>query len=172
MPRHLRLSRTALLLAAVAGLALAGCGGSDPGAGQEPPSSAPSSSSASATPSSPTGTPAPGAATSLTVELMADGESVTDTWTLACDGAAPVGSSGAPDPAAACAALADGGPALMAEPGTSVSCTMQYGGPQRATVTGTVDGDAVDTVFALTDGCQISRWEALSGLLGAAAAVQ
>ncbi|MBD8042199.1 serine protease inhibitor [Arthrobacter sp. Sa2BUA2] len=161
MPHTIRLSRTALLLAAAA-FVLAGCGGSDPGAGQEPPSSA--SSSPAATPSA---SPAAGA-TSLTVELMAEGEAVTDTWTLECDGAAPVGDSGAPDPAAACAALAESGTALMAEPGPEAACTMQYGGPQRATVTGTVDGENVDAAFAYSDGCQISRWDALSGLLGPA----
>ena len=99
---------------------------------------------------------------------MSDGEAVTDTWTLECDGAAPVGDSGAPDPAAACAALAERGTALMAEPGPDVACTMQYGGPQRATVTGTVDGETVDAAFAYSDGCQINRWDALSGLLGPA----
>ena len=158
MQHTIRLSRTALLLAA-AGLALAGCGDANPGTSPESPSSSAASPGSSA--------PAAGA-TSLTVELMAEGEAVTDTWTLECDGAAPVGHSGAPDPAAACAALAEHGTALMAEPGPGVACTMQYGGPQRATVTGTVDGENVDAAFAYSDGCQISRWDALSGLLGAA----
>lgn len=99
---------------------------------------------------------------------MADGGTVTDSWTLECDGAAPAGESGAPDPAAACAALAEGGTGLFAEPGNNVACTMQYGGPQRATVTGTVAGESVEAQFAASDGCQISRWDALSGLLGPA----
>ncbi|UPO76817.1 subtilase-type protease inhibitor [Arthrobacter sp. Helios] len=158
MQHTIRLSRTALLLAA-AGLALAACGDANPGTSPESPSSSAASPGSSA--------PAAGA-TSLTVELMAEGEAVTDTWTLECDGAAPVGNSGAPDPAAACGALAEHGTALMAEPGPDVACTMQYGGPQRATVTGTVDGENVDAAFAYSDGCQISRWDALSGLLGAA----
>lgn len=163
MPHTIRLPRTVLLLAAAA-LALAGCGESAPGT-----PGTPSSASSPAVTASPSASPAPaGAATSLTVELMPDGEAVTDTWTLECDGAAPVGDSGAPDPAAACAALAEHGTALMAEPGPDVACTMQYGGPQRATVTGTVAGEKVDAAFANSDGCQISRWDALSGLLGAA----
>ena len=165
MPRPIRLPRTALLLAVTA-LALAGCGDSGQGTTPEP---SPSASSPAADSSAAPGSPAPaGAAASLTVELMPDGESVTDTWTLECDGASPVGNSGAPDPAAACTALAEHGTALMAEPGPDVACTMQYGGPQRATVTGTVDGETVDAAFAYTDGCQISRWDAISGLLGAA----
>lgn len=153
--------RTVLAFAAAA-LLLAGCADSTPGT--SPSSSEPASSPASSAATS------PAAATSLSVELMADGEAVTDTWTLECDGANPVGESGAPDPAAACAALAEGGTGLFAEPGTDVACTMQYGGPQRASVSGTVDGEEVDAEFAASDGCQISRWEALSGLLGPATA--
>lgn len=157
-----RLPRTVMALAAAA-LVLAGCADSNPG-------SAPSSSEPAPSPSTSASSPAasPAAATSLRVELMADGEAVTDTWTLECDGAAPAGESGAPDPAAACAALAEGGTGLFAEPGSDVACTMQYGGPQRATVSGTVNGEAVEAEFAASDGCQISRWEALSGLLGPA----
>lgn len=157
-----RLPRTVMALAAAA-LVLAGCADSNPG-------SAPSSSEPAPSPSTSASSPAasPAAATSLRVELMADGEAVTDTWTLECDGAAPAGESGAPDPAAACAALAEGGTGLFAEPGSDVACTMQYGGPQRATVSGTVNGEAVEAEFAASDGCQISRWESLSGLLGPA----
>ena len=155
-----RLPRTILAFTAAA-LLLAGCADSNPG-------SAPSSSSPASSPSASTSSPA--AATSLSVELMADGEAVTDTWTLECDGATPAGESAAPDPAAACAALAENGTGLFAEPGSDVACTMQYGGPQRAAVSGTVDGEAVEAEFAASDGCQISRWEALSGLLGPATA--
>lgn len=155
-----RLPRTVLALAAAA-LLLAGCADSNPG-------SAPSSSQPAASPTASSPSAPPAAATSLSVELMADGEAVTDTWTLACDGAAPTGESGAPDPAAACAALAEGGTALFAEPGSDVACTMQYGGPQRAVVSGTVEGEEVAAEFAASDGCQISRWDALSGLLGPA----
>ena len=44
-------------------------------------------------------------------------------------------------------------------------CTQQFGGPQPATVTGTVDGDQVDATFSRTDGCEISRWDALDAVL-------
>ena len=157
-----RLPRSVIMLTAAA-LVLAGCAESDPGSA---PSSSEPAPSASASFSSPAASPA--AATSLSVELMADGEAVTDTWTLECDGATPSAESGAPDPEEACAALAENGTGLFAEPGSGVACTMQYGGPQRATVSGTVDGDEVEAEFAASDGCQISRWEALSGLLGPA----
>jgi len=164
-----RLLRPVLALAAAA-LVLAGCADSNPGSAPSSSEPAPSPSASAPTPSAsaPTPSASPAAATSLSVELMADGEAVTDSWTLECDGAAPAGESGAPDPAAACAALAEGGTGLFAEPGSEAACTMQYGGPQRAAVTGTVDGSAVEAEFAASDGCQISRWDALSGLLGPA----
>ena len=157
-----RLPRSVIMLTAAA-LVLAGCAESDPGSAPSSSEPAPSPSASSSSPAAP-----PEAATSLSVELMAAGEAVTDTWTLECDGANPAGESGAPDPAAACAALAENGTGLFAEPGSDVACTMQYGGPQRATVSGTVDGEEVEAEFAASDGCQISRWEALSGLLGPA----
>lgn len=157
-----RLPRTVMALAAAA-LLLAGCADSNPGSAPSSSEPAPSPSTAASSPAA-----APAAATSLSVELMADGEAITDSWALECDGANPADESNAPDPAAACAALAEGGTGLFAEPGSDVACTMQYGGPQRATVSGTVNGEAVEAEFAASDGCQISRWEALSGLLGPA----
>lgn len=165
-----------LLLVAVAGLALAGCADSAGTAPSEPPVASPSSSSSatsSPAPSSPAPSspaPAPGlpAGTSLTVEFKADGNAVTDTWSLECDGAAPVGSSAAPDPAAACAVLAEQGAALFAPADPALACTQEIRGSQRASVSGTVTGEAVDRDFSLHNGCEITRWESLTALLGPA----
>lgn len=44
-----------------------------------------------------------------------------------------------------------------ADPGQA--CTMIYGGPGKATVTGMLDGAAVDATFTRSNGCEISRWE-------------
>ena len=170
--------RTALpLLLACAALTLAACGsdaGTGGGSGSESPSpsatpsaSPTSASPTSSAPASPT-QPAAGAATALTVEFAADGSSTSDTWTLQCDGAAPLPGSNVPDPAAACAVLAEQGAAAFAEAAGDRMCTQNIAGMQRAHVTGTVNGEAVDTSFALTDGCQISRWENLTALLGPA----
>lgn len=150
-----------LLLLAVAGLALAGCADSA-GTAPSEPTPPPSSSSSTA--------PAPGlpAGTSLTVEFQADGNAVTDTWSLECDGAAPVGSSAAPDPAAACAVLAERGAALFHPADPNLACTQQIQGNQRAHVRGTVNGEAVERDFSLHNGCEINRWESLTGLLGPA----
>jgi hypothetical protein len=52
--------------------------------------------------------------------------------------------------------LIDGFPDEMA-------CTMQYGGPELAVITGTLDGQPVDTTVDRTNGCGIAEW---TGLLG------
>lgn len=39
-------------------------------------------------------------------------------------------------------------------------CTEQYGGPERASVSGTLDGTNIDVNFSRTDGCEIARWDA------------
>ncbi|MFJ3226347.1 SSI family serine proteinase inhibitor [Streptomyces sp. NPDC086783] len=44
-------------------------------------------------------------------------------------------------------------------------CTMQYGGPATAHVTGTWAGRPVDARYDRGDGCQIGRWNALVPLL-------
>ncbi|MEU0040056.1 SSI family serine proteinase inhibitor [Streptomyces sp. NPDC006333] len=48
-------------------------------------------------------------------------------------------------------------------PGTI--CTMVFGGPATAHVTGTWAGRPVDARFDRADGCQIARWDALVPLL-------
>lgn len=53
-----------------------------------------------------------------------------------------------------------------ATPG-DVACTQQYGGPETATIKGTLDGKPVDASFSRTNGCEIARWEAAKALLEA-----
>lgn len=127
------------MLAALAVLLLAGCGGADDDAGADRP------------------TPA----TELTVELDAEGSGDVVTATLTCD---PAGGDVA-DPRAACDQLAEVGVAGFAPVGSDVVCTQQFGGPQTATVTGTLDGEDVEATFSRTDGCEISRWDALDAVL-------
>ena len=100
-----------------------------------------------------------GGDTRLTVTYWPDGPQggTKRTWTLRCD---PVGGS-LPRPAAACRKLA-ADPAAVAEPvPPSTVCAQIYGGPQTARVTGRVDGELVSTAFSRTNGCEISRWDAL-----------
>lgn len=101
--------------------------------------------------------------TDLTI-ISDDGDGKTETWTLTCD---PAGGTH-PDPAAACAALAAKGATAMPAVAEDMMCTQQYGGPQTAKITGTWKGEAVNASFSRKDGCEISRWEALKGLLPAA----
>lgn len=44
-------------------------------------------------------------------------------------------------------------------------CTMQYGGPATARVTGTWQGRPVDATYDRSDGCEISRWNHLVPVL-------
>lgn len=98
----------------------------------------------------------------LTIVLDESGEGDARTFTLTCD---PTGGDH-PDADAACAALAETWPGGFEPVPADTLCTQQYGGPQTATVEGTVDGRAVRASFSRTDGCEISRWEALAPLLG------
>jgi hypothetical protein len=112
------------------------------------------------TPQESTG-PTTGSTTELTI-VLDDGTGPV-TWTLTCD---PAGGTH-PDPAAACAALAE-----MAAPFAPVPedllCTQVYGGPERAVVTGTWRGAPVHATFTRKDGCEIARWAKHAAVLGSA----
>lgn len=103
--------------------------------------------------------PSPGV-TDLTI-VVDDGTGRRTTWTLTCD---PPGGTH-PDATAACAALAANGAATLPPTRKDVACTEVYGGPQRATITGTWQGRPVRSSFSRTDGCEIRRWDMLRGLL-------
>lgn len=66
---------------------------------------------------------------------------------------------------AACHAI-DRNPKLFAETPSGRMCTQNYGGPQRARVTGTIRGRRVNTTVTRTDGCEISRWDGAQAVLG------
>jgi hypothetical protein len=64
-----------------------------------------------------------------------------------------------------CAWLATDDASVLTEaPAADEICTMQYGGPETATVTGTLGGEQVDASFSRTDGCNIARFDAASVL--------
>ncbi len=96
---------------------------------------------------------ADGGPTHLTVEVTwAPG--LTATWTLECD---PVGGTH-PNARRACATLSTIPHPFAKEP-TGIACTMIYGGPEKARVTGRWEGVRVAKGFDRTDGCQIARWQ-------------
>lgn len=93
-----------------------------------------------------------------------NGQGSTVTWTLTCE---PIGGNH-PDAQAACAALAaQGSTALPAVPPTK-ACTQVHGGPQTATVTGTWRQRNVTAQLNRINGCEIGRWDALTGLVPSA----
>ena len=108
-----------------------------------------------------TGAGGTGGTSALTVTVVDAPGAAPRTWTLTCD---PPGGDH-PRPAEACAAI-DAAPDPFAPVPPDRACTMIYGGPQTATVTGTWRGQRVDASYRRTDGCEIARWEALSAVLG------
>jgi hypothetical protein len=101
----------------------------------------------------PTGTATP-RTTELTIVVKAGPDKAEQTYTLMCD---PPGGDH-PDPEAACRLLNELKDPFAPVP-VDAMCTQVYGGPQTATVTGTLRGEPVDAEFSRTDGCQISRWD-------------
>ena len=81
-----------------------------------------------------------------------DGEPVEAT--LTCD---PAGGTH-PDPEAACGVLTANADALEPVP-ADAACTMIFGGPEQATVVGTVNGEQVDAAFERSNGCELDRWD-------------
>lgn len=105
-------------------------------------------------------------ATQLRVTVWLDGRpGPSHALTLRC---APTGGTH-PARAAACRRLAALPQPLRPVPKDTI-CTMVYGGPQEALVTGKLNGRSVWARFSLRDGCQIARWQRLRPLLPAAGA--
>jgi Subtilisin inhibitor-like len=99
--------------------------------------------------------PAQSASTSLTITVWPQGpDGERKTWTLRCD---PVGGT-LPRRLAACRRLAALEGPFAAIPRDAV-CTMIYGGPARARVTGTHRGRKIWVSFSREDGCRIGRWK-------------
>ncbi|MEU6684210.1 SSI family serine proteinase inhibitor [Streptomyces sp. NPDC046832] len=100
----------------------------------------------------------------LTVTVRNAGGGADGTFKLYCG---PDGGSH-PDPGGACAALerdTRSGTDVFAPAPEDGFCTMQYGGPATAHVTGTWAGRPVNAKYDRRDGCQISRWDRLVPLL-------
>ncbi len=181
-------ARLALPLAALS-LALSACASSGPTAEPtaEPthqefsvPSSTPESSSSpsttgtsgptapvppSSTPDTPPAVSAVNATLTITIQQDAAAEPVQ--YVLECVDGVPGPASTLPGADAACARLAELGMEFFtARPNKDVICTQQYGGPQTASISGDLNGTSVRAAFALTDGCEISRWNSVRDLLG------
>ncbi len=98
---------------------------------------------------------------------VADSDNGSDgTYELECS---PAGGTHS-DPGAACGRL-DELEAQGVDPFAPVAddarCTMQYGGPATARVTGNWHGRVVDSSYALSNGCEIARWQQMEPVLPA-----
>jgi hypothetical protein len=109
----------------------------------------------------PAGTPEPGALADVTVVVDPDGEDARPPRriTIVCD---------APSDSPGCEALSKVKPETFEPTPGNVACTQQFGGPQTATVKGTLRGEPVDTTFSMANGCEISRWRDAAAILDAA----
>lgn len=106
-----------------------------------------------------------GSGDSLRIEVRAEAEADPDTATLECGEEA--GSTGFIDDAAqACRAMRASKQLLIHGPPANVVCTEIYGGPQKARITGTIDGERVDLRVTREDGCAIALWDELEDLIG------
>ncbi|MFE2436583.1 SSI family serine proteinase inhibitor [Streptomyces sp. NPDC059409] len=110
--------------------------------------------------------PGPGAPDGghLTITVRDAGPGFDGTYELSCH---PAGGDH-PDPDGACAVVEGdtrwGRDTFAPVPEGSV-CTMQYGGPATAHVTGVWAGRPVDATYDRRDGCEISRWDRMVPLL-------
>jgi len=105
----------------------------------------------------------------LTVTAYTDGSDMStgSVYRLAClgDTATLTGDSVALSADSMCLTLNDDSARTRLIEGfpDKIACTMQYGGPELAVITGTLDGQPVDTTVDRTNGCGIAEW---TGLLG------
>ncbi len=72
------------------------------------------------------------------------------------------------DDSEACKAVAGLEPKVFEPVSGMTACTEQYGGPETATVKGTLHGKPIDAKFSRVNGCEISRWNHAAELLKAA----
>lgn len=98
--------------------------------------------------------------TELTVTVTPSAEAQTREWTLTCE---PAGGTH-PAPEAACAALHDASDPFEPVPPDAI-CTQIYGGPQTATIEGVWRGERVHASYDRTNGCEITRWDAIKAVL-------
>lgn len=99
----------------------------------------------------------------LTVKVTEAGNGHDGTFELECH------PSGGTHPKAqeACEKLDEGrwGSDTFAPTPEDSICTMQYGGPATARITGTWNGRPVDATYNRSNGCEISRWDKLVPVL-------
>jgi hypothetical protein len=66
-----------------------------------------------------------------------------------------------------CAALDVVAPKVFEPVPVDQACTAIYGGPRKATITGTYQDEPVSAVFTQENGCEIARWNQIKPVLKA-----
>lgn len=165
VPRGAGPGRVRVLLLIALGLSAGAGGGLLTACTAGPAGPSPGQPSASA-PSPTPDSPAPSQAPDVLTIVVDDGSGTTTTWQLSCD---PPGGTH-PDPDAACRALGARGRTALPAVARDRVCSQVYGGAQTATISGRWQGRTVRSSFSLRNGCEISRWKMLEGLLPPAGA--
>ncbi|MER5789094.1 SSI family serine proteinase inhibitor [Streptomyces sp. NPDC001980] len=104
------------------------------------------------------------AADHLTVTVLHAGDGRDGTYELSCH----PGAGSHPDVGGACLVLDRNtrwGRDTFAPVAPGTACTMIYGGPATAHVTGTWAGRPVDATYDRSNGCEIGRWDRMVPLL-------
>jgi hypothetical protein len=99
-----------------------------------------------------------GDVTRLTVRVDGDGRGPTKERTLELNCAKA-------DQNQACAAASALAKSDLAPTPADTACTQIYGGPETASIKGTLNDEQVDATFNRTDGCEIKRWDTVSPIL-------
>ncbi len=96
----------------------------------------------------------------LEMSVQADEKSTPQTASLTCPGEKAKDRD-------ICAALDVVAPKVFEPVPVDQACTAIYGGPRKATVTGTYQDEPVSAVFTQENGCEIARWNQIRPVLEA-----
>jgi hypothetical protein len=96
----------------------------------------------------------------LEMSVQADETSAPRTASLTCPGAKAKDRD-------ICAALDVVAPKVFEPVPVDQACTAIYGGPRKATVTGTYQDEPISAVFTQENGCEIARWNQIRPVLEA-----
>jgi len=96
----------------------------------------------------------------LEMSVQADEKSTPQTASLTCPGEKAKDRD-------ICAALDVVAPKVFEPVPVDQACTAIYGGPRKATITGTYQDEPVSAVFTQENGCEIARWNQIRPVLEA-----
>ncbi|MGA9103350.1 hypothetical protein [Aeromicrobium sp.] len=94
----------------------------------------------------------------LELSVQADEKAAPRTGSLSCPGTKAKDRD-------ICAALDVVAPKVFEPVPVDQACTAIYGGPRKATITGTYQEEPVSAVFTQENGCEIARWNQIKPVL-------